>query len=302
MNTHRMEHRCAPTRISLNQAAVRRRVSRSLPRPKPVASRHGYRMNDEHQENDLMHITDAVPTTEAIPATEQRTTPPLTFPVDDAELASAFEQAVRDAGAAQTLAAEAEQRAAAAADAFCSDPTADTHGSAAALRQLAVNAGERARQSAERAAVLGAEQLRRQRVARLTELEPGASRDRLLSRAFEEVRELGTDLHARMEQASARLLELLHEQNTAAREADQLASDLGEWRRDLRAVTLAEVNEWLATRVPAAYPPRRWTLPVIGFVHGPVRFTAHFGNDYDGNLVARVSAITYSAPEPRHQS
>lgn len=96
-----------------------------------------------------MQITEAVPTT-AIPATEQPTTPPIAFPDDDLELANVFEQAVRDAAAAKTLAIEAEQRAAAAADAFSADPTADAHGSAAALRQLAVNAGERARQSTER--------------------------------------------------------------------------------------------------------------------------------------------------------
>jgi hypothetical protein len=295
---------CGYVRIALNQDAMRRRARRSAPPPKPVVARRYRRASTvvtkssegapaasaTNEENE-MHTT----TTEAVPATEYRaTTPtPFAFPVDDDELARVFEQAARDAAAAETRATEAEQRAAAARDAFRAHPSGDAHGLAATSEQLAENARDRAQQTAERAAVLGAEQRRRLTVARLRELEPVASRDRLLSAAMDVASTLAREVHALMAQASKRLIELLAEQNAAAREANRLATDLGMWRHDLRPVPLADVNRSLFTSVPTAFPARCFNLSHGEFVRGPVGFTVDFGSGFDGGVVAQVAAVEY---------
>lgn len=148
------------------------------------------------------------------------------------------------------------------------------------------------------AEALGREQRRRLSLARLQELEPAVSRDRLLAAALEEVRELAADMHARMEQASARLRELLDAQNSAAQEGSQLAHELGERRNDLRPVDLAALNEWLSPRAAALYPQRKFTPHrLLAPVVGPVRFAVDFYNDHDSSVVARVSAASYLAPE-----
>lgn len=247
-----------------------------------------------------MHITEAVRTTEAIPTTEairdteHRTTPPLAFPVDDPDLAAALEQAEAARASNEAVAIEAEQRAAAALDAFRSNPAPDLHGTAAAQEQIAANAREQARQSAERAAALASEQTRRQKVALLQELEPAASRDRLFSQATEAVCALASELHPRLAEVSLRLLANLDAHRGAVLESERLASELGVFRRDRRPVTLPELNQWLATQLAEAFPARHFRHPVWGGrVDGPARFTIQFDRVHDGSLVAQVGAAEY---------
>jgi len=249
-------------------------------------------VNDEQQENRMNTTIEA-----AVPATEHRTTEPTPFPVDDAELASVFAQAKADALAAERLATEAEQRAAAAAEAFRANPSHDTHGAAAVEQQLAHNARERARQHLERAAVLGAEHAQRQKVVRLQELEPAAARDPILRAALEEACALGRDLHARMAQASQRLAALIVTQSAAASEAGRLSYQLGQIRNDLQPLDLAQVNESLYKRVEAAFQPRH----LGSGRHGPTPFTVDFADNGDGSVLVRIQAATYVGPDEHGQ-
>jgi len=235
---------------------------------------------------------------EPVTTTEQRTTAPTAFPVDDAELASIFEHAVRDAGAAQTLATEAEQRAAAAADAFCSDPTPEANGLAETEKQRAKNALKHARLEADRAAVLGKEHRRRQGLARVQELEPAVSHERVTAQAMDEVQALAADLHARVAQTVKRLVELIATQSAAASEAGRLSYELGQLRNDLQPLDLAKVNEWLSTRVPAAFPPRRLDFGR----RGPAPFTVDFAGSGDGSVLVRIAAATYVLPREHGHS